>query len=147
MRWFVVAAAGALASCSVGPAPPTQAELQAINSAVKPTSAEAAQTAIKKHFDGALFDAPAALYKFPLPPVAGYRMFGSERQFGWFMCGELNGKNRMGGYTGYRPFLVYFEPSDPGRINDTLVGDTDEYAAKVAATCKNLYGSGWPPVS
>lgn len=130
----------ALGGCATAPAPPTQAEVQAMYGAVKPSNPEVAQRAVRRFFEPRLFDAPAALYKFPLPPVQGSRTFGKERQFGWFICGELNGKNRMGGYTGYSPFLVFFSPTNPDMIEDSLLGDTDDYAAQVRAACKGLYG-------
>jgi hypothetical protein len=64
---------------------------------------------------------------------------GDARHFGWFMCGELNGKNRMGGYTGYKTFFAYFSPTVPDRVVDATIADTDEYGI-VDGWCKGVYG-------
>jgi hypothetical protein len=64
---------------------------------------------------------------------------GSLREFGWFMCGEVNGKNRMGGYVGFRPFFVYFSPTAPDTVQDGAIEDSE--LKLVAGWCRGLYGS------
>jgi hypothetical protein len=81
--------------------------------APKPSSSETAQAAVKAYFAESLFDADAARYRFPLPPVQGSWIISNGRHFGWFLCGEINGKNRMGGYTGFQTFFAYFSPRIP----------------------------------
>jgi len=135
----IVLAASFLVGCV---APPTAEEIATMNSAVKPSSQEAAQEAVKRYFERSLFDAEAARYRFPLPPTRGSRLAlpRADREFGWFMCGEINGKNRMGGYTGYKTFFAYFSPTVPDTVVDGVIADIDEFGV-VDKWCKGVYGS------
>lgn len=54
--------------------------------------------------------------------------FRGERLRGWtvadgLLCGEVNAKNRMGGYVGYRPFSAYggFATVGDGDLMDDIV--------------------------
>jgi hypothetical protein len=127
-----------LANCA-GPAP-TQAELQTGATAMKPSSWEAAQSAVKKYFARSLFDPDAAQYRFPVQPINGQLTMGTVREFGWFMCGQINGKNRMGGFVGYHPFIVYFSPNTADTVQDCTLSEGDDLPL-VAGWCKGLYGS------
>ena len=111
-----------------------------LNSAVKPSSQEAAQEAVKQYFERSLFDPEAARYRLPLPPTRGSRLalLKADREFGWFMCGEINGKNRMGGYTGYKTFFVYFSPTVPDTVVDGAIADIDNYGI-IDGWCKGVY--------
>jgi hypothetical protein len=100
--------------------PPTAAEIAIMQAAQKPSSQEAAGQAVKDYFADSLFDAEAARYQFPLPPAQGSFLTPKGREFGWFMCGKINGKNRMDGYTGYKTFYPY--PARAGSLN-VLVAD------------------------
>jgi hypothetical protein len=131
-------AAACFASCA--PAPPTAQEVATMNAAPKPSSQQAAQKAIIRYFERTLFDAEAARYRFPLSPTQGsLRTEAGVREFGWFMCGEINGKNRMGAYTGYKTFLAYFSPTSPDEVTDGTIADTDEFGL-IDGWCKGLYG-------
>jgi hypothetical protein len=123
-----------LTACA--PAPPIAAEIAMMQAAPKPSSPEAAEQAVKDYFAESLFDAEAARYQFPLPPIQG--SFLQTRQFGWFMCGKINGKNRMGGYTGYKTFFAYFSPTQADKFVDGAIADTDEYGI-VDGWCKGIY--------
>ena len=51
------------------------------------------------------------------PDSAEFRKLYFHQYFGMqMMCGELNARNRMGGYIGFRPFYVY-----PGGALSTTV--------------------------
>lgn len=52
----------------------------------------AEQQQIKKYFDNIFYDGPAARWQFAYKSDA-------------VVCGFVNGKNRIGGYTGWQPFL------------------------------------------
>lgn len=71
------------------------------------------QQLVKDKFAMVLIDPTTPLYNFPSPPKKGYvkesRRFGTEEAFGWVVCGTVNSKNRMGGYTGASPFFVLFK--------------------------------------
>jgi hypothetical protein len=51
------------------------------------------------------------------------------------LCGEVNGKNRMGGYVGYKPFLI----SSDGSLH-ILNSLTGEMATKISRAYKNPQG-------
>ncbi len=111
-----------------------------MQTAVAPTP-DGAQAATKAYFEESLFDSGSAQYKFDQTPTQGHLTMGNIREFGWFMCGEVNAKNRMGGYVGYRPFLVYFDPTDPNKVRDGSIdsgGDDDLHMT--ANWCRGLYG-------
>lgn len=59
-----------------------------------PASA-ALQTAVRRHFEMILLDAPSARWKW-LPVRGDGRIY----------CGYVNAKNRIGGYTGFQMFMV-----------------------------------------
>jgi hypothetical protein len=140
---IIAACAVALLLGSCAPKPPTSAELQTMQTAPKPSSDVAAQAAVKGYFERTLFDPNAAQYRFPLPPVQGRAVVAQMREFGWFMCGDMNGKNRMGGYGGYKPFFVHFSPTIPDKVDDGTVADTDDVVPVLNDWCRGLYGDKW----
>lgn len=136
----VIAFAG-LVSCQSGPTP---AEIQTMQSALKPSSQATAEVAVKAYFDGVLIDAPSARWKFPLPPTRGAFVprIGSAREFGWFLCGEVNAKNRMGGYTGYYTFFAHFSPTRRDVVIDGTTDDGTSDLHIVPEWCKQIYAQG-----
>jgi hypothetical protein len=129
--------------CACTPNPPTDAELQTMRTAVRPSSPEAAQAAVRAYFEKSLFDPAAAQYRFSMPPIMGRATVQEMRKFGWFMCGDVNGKNRMGGYGGYRPFFAHFAPSQPDKVDDATIADTSETLPVLNGWCRGLYGTAW----
>ncbi len=137
---FVLPAIGFAACCLAGcVAPPSEQEIALVHAASKPSSQEAAEAAVKQYFNHVLIDAESARYNFPLPLAQGALTLSGVRQFGWFICGDVNAKNRMGAYTGYKPFLAYFSPSAPDTVQDGVISSSDRYAI-VFDWCKGLYG-------
>lgn len=55
------------------------------------------KAAIVKAFDALLLDGLSARWRWPTPAEEGTAIT---------YCGFVNGKNSMGAYTGYRPFMV-----------------------------------------
>ena len=96
-----------LAACSTGP---TQQQLARANHG--PAPSEAHQQEIKDWFEQRLLDPTSPLYSFKRP-VKGYTkdspLYGTQLQFGWIVCGTVNGKNRMGAYVGRKPFFTLFK--------------------------------------
>ena len=117
---------------------PTQTELQMAATALKPSSWEAAQAATKRYFSRSLLDPDATQYQFSVQPIQGHLTMGSVREVGWFMCGQISGKNRMGGYTGYHTFVVHFSPTIPDTVEDGTIQDNE--TSLVGGWCKELYG-------
>ncbi len=142
MRFAPLIVLVALSACA--PPPPTSAELQTMQTAIQPSSPAAAQAAVKAYFAKTLIDPTAPLYQFPVAPVQGKATVGQMREFGWFMCGTINSKNRMGGYGGNRPFFVHFAPAVADKVDDGTIGDTDDTQTVVDNWCKGLYAQ-WPP--
>lgn len=106
-----------LASADYGPPPPAGYE-----------------EVIKARFHPMLIDPTSPLYEFQAPRK-GYTMPSSLHRtgesYGWVVCGTVNSKNRMGGYSGKLPFfalfsggqLVEFVPGEPHSrsfINDNI---------------------------
>ena len=83
---------------------------------------------IKNYFKPILIDPTSPIYTFEKPQkgwderLAGYR---SNPAFGWQVCGTVNSKNRMGGYTGSVPYVVFFRE---GSIVDFLMGEPNGYS-------------------
>jgi hypothetical protein len=57
------------------------------------------------------------------------------------MCGEINSKNRMGGYTGFSRFFVHFSPTVPDRVDFGQIAETDDVLTKslVSSWCDDAY--------
>lgn len=51
---------------------------------------------------------------------------GVERKNGWIVCGEVNAKNKFGGYTGFKKF------SATEKEGDVLIADSDSVEGVVA---------------
>ena len=111
----------------------------------KPTP-ETAQAAVKSYFESRLFDGPAARYRFFMPPLHGW--FHSTPDYpafvsysdnpGWYMCGEINAKNRFGAYVGYTAFFVQFSPTAPYPVIVGEIANNDAQALLMVKWCKEL---------
>lgn len=59
-----------------------------------------------------LIDPYSAIVRNVKPPKKGwlkiYQGLDKVNKYGWMMCGEMNGKNRFGGYVGFRPTIVVY---------------------------------------
>lgn len=89
------------------------------------------QDTIKDAFAPLLIDPTSPLYTFN-EPSKGYTertpKYGFDNTFGWRVCGTINSKNRMGGYTGKAPFFTLFKD---GKMVSQLLGEVpsqDMYA-------------------
>ena len=76
------------------------------------------------HIGAKLIDPLSALYEFQ-PPKKEYVFKARQGEtqpspvFGWLVCGNVNAKNRMGGYVGRVPFYAMFKN---GQIVASLMG-------------------------
>lgn len=62
-----------------------------------------------------------------------------NRRFGVFVCGTINSKNRLGGYTGRTTFMAYF---DPNAVDTVLTGRLDQDETDPAQSwCDRIYRS------
>ena len=86
-------------------------------------------TLIKNYFAPILVDPTAPIYTFGSPQKGWDARLGGDSShpvFGWQVCGTVNSKNRMGGYAGSVPYLVFFRD---GKIVDFLMGESNSYSA------------------
>jgi hypothetical protein len=56
---------------------------------------------------GTMFDPDSAQFQWDYGFVGGYwKPVLQGKRYGWWTCGRVNGRNRMGGYVGFRAFAV-----------------------------------------
>jgi hypothetical protein len=80
------------------------------------------QAIIKHDFTPLLIDPTSPLYTYTKPVKMARR--GNPPTFGWRVCGTVNSKNRMGGYSGASQFYALIRD---GQVVDQLIGDpTDD---------------------
>lgn len=146
--WRCGAVVSMLAACAGSDPTPTPDEVSRIHAMPRPINQDAGDQAAKAWFQANLKDPESARYGPFRQPVSGvlalpnlnsrggrdFEHYGSTRYVGWFMCGEVNAKNSYGGYTGFEPFMVYFDPVDPTAASDGWIGDI------VGGWCRGLYG-------
>lgn len=64
-----------------------------------------------------LIDSWSAHYRLCEPQKAWRKLpqfgGGGPTVYGWMVCGEVNAKNRSGGYTGWKPVAVFFRAGSP----------------------------------
>ena len=111
----------ALGACSTGP---SKTEIANADYGSPPIQYE---EIIKAYYAERLIDPTSPLYTFDEPRkswIKSSAMYGTEQTFGWRVCGTVNAKNRMGGYTGRKPFFALFRDGQLVFINDgSLVAD------------------------
>lgn len=114
--------------------PPTKQELENLNYGVPPkdeTVGQIYEEAVKK----ILLDPSSIQTRNVYPPKKFWsKHSGSLRGF-WIICGEVNAKNRFGGYTGFKPEIVWFSygqagiltsiPGNPGCVLESPSQDID----------------------
>jgi hypothetical protein len=106
----------------------------------RPTDQEFVEKATQSLLSS-FFDPSAAIVEWPNGLAGGWwKPFLSKKIPGWFTCGRVNGKNRMGGYVGYRAFVAIMHD---GAVVFTDVG-TGDYDL-VEAQCAKAIASGLIP--
>jgi hypothetical protein len=82
-----------------------------------------------------LIDPDSARVSWPYVFVDGTlkALFGHTRA-GWYTCGTVNAKNRMGGYTGAVPFLILIHD---GKVQSLDIGEADGVDT-ATVTCNDL---------
>lgn len=133
MKKSVLLCLAALAGCATYV--PDQAAIEAGRNASPPVSIEAAQGAISAYLVNYLYDPESAQYKLG-EPVNSYVSGWKGGLHGWFVCGQINSKNRLGGYVGFHPFWAYFDPANPGQVITAAVDSGNDYLA--AQRCESI---------
>lgn len=74
---------------------------------------KAARAKIKDHLNRTLIDPYSAMTSFEYKPAKHWATDDSGKyHFGWIVRYEVNAKNRMGGYTGAKTNLAFFENNE-----------------------------------
>gem|GEM_PF-1121855 len=91
------------------------------------------QDIIKERIDRTLIDPTSGIYRFTSKPRKGYfktsPIVATREQFGYLVCGHVNGKNRFGGYTGGHRFAALMRGE---HVVQLLSGNTGDSLANVA---------------
>lgn len=87
-----------------------------------------------------LIDPDSARIQWTHGFILGYwKPFLSKRIEGYWTCGLINARNRMGGYTGNTAFVVVLGPDGGVRYSEIgQAGDYDVLSASCAGSAKNL---------
>ncbi|MFL6759455.1 PDZ domain-containing protein [Sphingomonas sp.] len=106
----------------------------------RPTDQEFVEKATQSLL-ASFFDPSAAVVEWPNGLAGGWwKPFLSKKIPGWFTCGRVNGKNRMGGYVGFHDFVAVMHD---GAVAYTEVG-SGNYDL-IAAQCQKAIASGLIP--
>jgi hypothetical protein len=82
-----------------------------------------------------LVDPQSAQIEWPYTLIGGTLTIPRQApRSGWYTCGWVNAKNRMGGYAGRRQFLIMFYEGQPSHVE--IGGTADE-------TCRDIASKGW----
>jgi hypothetical protein len=111
---------------------------QPIDPGPRPTDQEFVKKATQALLSS-FFDPASAVIEWPYGLHAGYA--GSKKNVGWWTCGRVNAKNRMGGYVGFRPFMAVM---NNGSIIYTNVAESNGFSF-VGAGCENALKTGLLP--
>lgn len=87
-----------------------------------------------------LIDPESARIEWPYTLIGGTLTLRKRQpEHGWYTCGYVNAKNRLGGYVGREPFLVMFQGGQPSIVE---VGGRGG-GGVAEATCADLAKKGW----
>lgn len=101
-----VVSALAVAGAMYGAAAQAKKDQAPVDPGPRPTDAEYRQIAERAALAG-FFDPGSAEFQWPFGIVGGYfKPVLQGKKVGWWTCGQVNGKNRMGGYVGFRTVVV-----------------------------------------
>ena len=116
----------------------------------KPTSASA-EAAVKAYFGPRLFDGETARYRFITPPLHGWIDLKADdahyfdnfqsaehKDLAWYICGEVNAKNRLGAYVGEHFFFAQLSSIAPYQVVGGEIADNNAVAHKMDLWCTGL---------
>lgn len=91
-----------------------------------------------------LIDPDSAKIEWPYVARSGtLKALVGKRRSGFFTCGIVNAKNRMGGYTGAEPFLIMIRDDEVVSLSIGSPGDINA----ATATCPDFIKQGFFPLS
>jgi hypothetical protein len=135
IRFAALAATLALSTAAKKPEAP-------IDPGPQPTEEQLHQAGERAILAG-FFDPSSAQFQWDQGIAGGYwKPVLQGKVQGWFTCGLVNGKNRMGGYVGFRRFVVVM---NNGRVVYSATGDGGNYDF-VSMQCQKAAQQGlFPP--
>jgi hypothetical protein len=90
-----------------------------------------------------LIDPESALVEWPYGFLYGsWKPFLSKRIAGYWTCGSVNARNRLGGYTGRSSFVVVLDPA--GSVQYVDIGESDDFDI-LTGQCNNSVAMLPPP--
>jgi hypothetical protein len=119
-------------------------QFQEAQSAVRPSSEEAAERAVVAYFAKAENVPEAAGYSFN-PVVNGVVDSPGLSEAGWFMCGNVSTPNPDGRLGRVWPFIAHFDLKTPDHVADGEIERGDFEI--VTSWCRSVYGTGYLPLS
>lgn len=123
---LLIGASAALSGCAtIKPPTDYQVSVAEYGNDISPAIAEAK---IIEFMKGALIDPESARYRSSTK-VQKHWMVDSDGKYhyGYATAFFINAKNRMGGYTGEKRYIIIFYKGEVFRICESRYGDTDIY--------------------
>ncbi len=113
---------------------PTKQELDNANYGLHPSESDI-ERIYKETVKQTLIDPESVQTRNIQEPKKFWRKSNDFLQAYWIICGEVNAKNRLGGYTGFKPAIIWANksgsgmeetiPGSPGCILGNMIQDVD----------------------
>ncbi len=106
-KFFPLFAMFILFACA-GATPPTSSELENADYGSYPANYK---KILENKIKMALIDEDSAKFRYSGDPLKAWKPLtnGNGYVYGWDVCVEVNAKNRMGGYVGYKPYYAFIK--------------------------------------
>lgn len=133
MRLLLVASAAIalfLTSCATGPTP------EELRSASFGAAPDLYEEPVKHYLSRMLIDPYSARYTFDVEPMQGWYRVAGEFRYGYYVCGTVNAKNRLGAYVGAKSFYAFLRDGRvmAAQIGAPLIGPAAECLKRVYAS-------------
>jgi len=130
--FLTILALAFLCSCATVP---TREQIDAADCGPFPSGHE---EAIKAIISPRLLDPYSAMFTFTRPKK-GWNGMGSEPIYGWFLCGTVNAKNRLGGYVGAQPFYAMIRNDVVVRLVHQGITIPDSFSLGMLSANRGFY--------
>jgi hypothetical protein len=139
LGWTVAGGVLLLAASPVGAAAPPAPD----DYGTQPTFADAVRIG-EEAIKGSLIDPDSARIEWPYNFIAGtLKPLLGHKNAGYYTCGFVNARNRMGGYTGRTWFLIM---EKNGAVTSLAIGEPDKIDT-ASATCPGLVKKAYLPAA
>jgi hypothetical protein len=138
---LIAAPATALQSNKISQAGSSTPGAQTASPAPQSTREIAWMKGVVQHLANSLSDPQSARFSLPFgftPQPVTWKVWGVDT-YGYFTCGAVNARNRMGGYVGETVFLAHIDVN--GRVSTTLDSSKTPYLGRICSA------GGLPPIN